>query len=325
MQRRDFITLLGGTAATWPMAVRAQAPRVYRVGYLGTGTSNPSILQFFRDGLRELGWVEGQNIIIEYRYAQGRSDALPGLANELIGLKVDVIVASPTPASLAAKNATQTLPIVGIGFDNPVQHGLIASLARPGGNFTGISYAVGPEIFGKALGLLKELVPGLRTVAVLSNPDGPNHGIIVGNLETAAQSLGIEPLLVDVRRPEEFDVAFETIAARQAESVFVVGDPMYGIHQARLTELSLRYRLPAMHTNRVHVEAGGLMGYGPSFPDLWRRAAAYVDKILKGAKPTDLPVEQPTKFELVINLKTARSLGLEVPATLLARADEVIE
>jgi putative ABC transport system substrate-binding protein len=324
MRRRTFITLLGA-AATWPIAVRAQATRVFRVGYLGTGASNPRILQFFRDGLRELGWVEGQNIIIDYRYGEGRSDALPGLANQLIGLQVDVIVASPTPAALAAKNATQTIPIVGIGFDNPVQHGLIASLARPGGNVTGISYAVGPEIFGKDLGLLRELVPGLRTVAVLSNPDGVNHGIIVGNIETAARSLGIKPLIVEVRRPEEFDAAFATVAAGQAESVFVVGDPMYGVHQARLTDLSLRYRLPAMHTNRVHVEAGGLMSYGPSFPDLWRRAAAYVDKIFKGAKPADLPVEQPTKFELVINLTTARSLGLEVPPTLLARADEVIE
>ena len=324
MRRREVILLVGGAVA-WPIAVRAQATRLYRVGYLGTGARNPRILQFFRDRLRELGWVEGQNIVIEYRYAEGRSDALPELANELIGLHVDVIVASPTPASLAARNATQTIPIVGIGFDNPVRHGLIASLARPGGNVTGLSYAVGPEIFGKDLGLLRELVPGLRTVAVLSNPDGVNHGITVGNIETAARSLGIKPLIVEVRRPEEFDAAFATIAAGQAESVFVVGDPMYGVHQARLTDLSLRYRLPAMHTNRLHVEAGGLMSYGPSFPDLWRRAAAYVDKILKGAKPADLPVEQPTKYELVINLKTARSLGLEVPPTLLARADEVIE
>jgi ABC-type uncharacterized transport system substrate-binding protein len=323
MRRREFILLVGG--ATWSVAVRAQATRVYRVGYLGTGASNPRILQFFRDGLRELGWVEGQNIIIEERYGEGRFDALPGLASQLIGLQVDVIVASPTPATLAAKAATQTIPIVGIGFDNPIQHGLIASLARPSGNVTGLSYAVGPEIFGKDLGLLRELVPRLQTVAVLSNPDGVNHRIIVGNIETAARSLGIKPLIVEVRRPEEFDTAFARIAAEQAESVFVVGDPMYGVHQARLTDLSLRYRLPAMHTNRVHVEAGGLMGYGPSFPDLWRRAAAYVDKILKGAKPADLPVEQPTKFELVINLKTARSLGLEVPPTLLARADEVIE
>jgi putative ABC transport system substrate-binding protein len=327
MERREFIAGIGGAAIAWPLAARAQqlAGRVYRVGYLGTGADNPRILQFFRDGLRELGWVEGQNIVIEYRYGEGRSDALSGLANQLIGLGVDVIVASPTPAALAAKNATQTIPIVGIGFDNPVQHGLIASLARPGGNVTGISYAVGPEIFGKDLGLLRELVPGLRTVAVLSNPDGVNHGIIVGNIETAARTLGIKLLIVEVRRPEEFEAAFATIAAGQAEAIFVVGDPMYGVHQARLTDLSLRYRLPAMHTNRVHVEAGGLMGYGPSFPDLWRRAAAYVDKILRGAKPYDLPVEQPIKFELVINLRTARGIGLEVPPTLLARADEVIE
>ena len=324
MRRREVILLVGG-AATWPIAVRAQATRVYRVGYLNSGTSNPRIFRFFHDGLRELGWIEGQNIMIEYRYAEGRADALPELANELTGLKVDAIVASPTPAALAARNATQTIPIVGIGFDNPVQHGLIASLARPGGNVTGLSYAVGPEIFGKDLELLKELVPGLRTVAVLSNPGGPNHGIIVANVETAARSLGLKPLLFEVRRPEEFDSAFATMAARQAEAIFVVGDPMYGVHQARLTELSLRYRLPAVHTNRLHVEAGGLMGYGPSFPELWRRGAAYVNKILKGSKPADLPVQQPTRFELIINLKTARGLGLEVPAALLARADEVIE
>jgi putative ABC transport system substrate-binding protein len=307
------------------MALPAQATRVYRVGHLSTGILNPRIRRFFQDGLRELGWIEGQNIISEYRYAEGRADALPGLANELIGLKVDVIVASPTPAALAAKNATQTIPIVGIGFDNPVQHGLIASLARPGGNVTGVSYAVGPEIFGKDLELLKELVPGLRSVAVLSNPGNLNHGIIVANVETAARALRLEPLLIEVRRAEEFETAFAMIAAKQAEAVFVVGDPMYGVHQARLTELSLRYRLPAVHTNRLHVEAGGLMSYGPSFPELWRRGAAYVDRILKGAKPADLPVEQPTKYELIINLKTAKGLGLEVPATLLARADEVIE
>lgn len=299
--------------------------KAYRVGYLGTGASNPRLLQFFRNGLRELGWIEGQTIIIDYRFAEGRLDALPRLANELIGLNVDVIVASPTPASLAAKNATPTIPIVGIGFDNPVEHGLIASLARPGANVTGLSYAVGPEIFGKDLGLLKELVPRLQTVAVLSNPDSTNHAITVANIEKAAHSLGLVPLLVEVRHSDQFETAFATIAANNAESIFVVGDPMYGVHQGRLTELSLNYRLPAMHTNRVHVEAGGLMSYGPSFPDLWRRAAAYVDKILKGAKPVDLPVEQPTKFELVINLKTARGLGLEVPASLLARADEVIE
>jgi len=220
------------------LAADAQAVgKVYRIGYLSLGSASGTYtrpLDALRQGLRELGWVEGQNIVIEYRYGEGRSDALSGLANQLIGLGVDVIVASPTPAALAAKNATQTIPIVGIGFDNPVQHGLIASLARPGGNVTGISYAVGPEIFGKDLGLLRELVPGLRTVAVLSNPDGVNHGIIVGNIETAARTLGIKLLIVEVRRPEEFEAAFATIAAGQAESIFVVGDPMYGVHQARL-------------------------------------------------------------------------------------------
>jgi putative tryptophan/tyrosine transport system substrate-binding protein len=231
MTRREFIVGIGAAAA-WPVTLWAQPRRVYRVGYLNSGTSNPRIFRFFHDGLRELGWIEGQNIMIEYRYAEGRADALPELANELTGLKVDVIVASPTPAALAARNATQTIPIVGIGFDNPVQHGLIASLARPGRNVTGLSYAVGPEIFGKDLELLKELVPGLRTVAVLSNPGGPNHGIIVANVETAARSLGLKPLLFEVRRPEEFDSAFATMAARQAEAIFVVGDPMYGVHQA---------------------------------------------------------------------------------------------
>jgi putative ABC transport system substrate-binding protein len=323
MTRSEFMVGVG--AAAWPTALRAQATRVYRVGYLGTGSSDPRVRRFFQDGLRELGWIEGQNLISEYRYAEGHADALSRLANELIGLQVDVIVASPTPAALAAKNATQTIPIVGLGFDNPVQHGLIASLARPGGNVTGVSYAVGPEIFGKDLELLKELVPGLRRVAVLSNPGSPNHGIIVANIETAARSLKLELLRIEVRRPEEFETAFAMIAANQAEAVFIVGDPMYGVHQTGLTELSLRYRLPAVHTNRLHVEAGGLIGYGPSFPEIWRRGAAYVDRILKGAKPADLPVEQPTKFELIINLKTARGLGLEVPATLLARADEVIE
>jgi putative ABC transport system substrate-binding protein len=324
MRRREVILLVAGAVA-WPSASRAQATRVYRVGYLGTGASNPRNLRFFHDGLREHGWIEGQNITIQYKFGEGRADTLPGLAAELIGLKVDIIVASPTPATLAARNATQSIPIVGIGFDNPVQHGLIASLARPGGNVTGVTYAVGPEIFGKDIELLLELVPALRTVAILSNPDGPNHGITVGNVETAARSLKLMPLLIEVRRPEELDTAFATIAAKQAEAVLVVGDPLYGVHQSRLSELLQRYRLPAVHTNRQQVEAGGLMSYGPSFPELWRRGAAYVDKILKGTKPADLPVEQPTKYELIINLRTARGLSLEVPPSLLARADEVIE
>jgi putative ABC transport system substrate-binding protein len=326
MNRRKFIALVGGAVA-WPMGVRAQQQTgtVPRIGYLGSGTAAPGLLEAFRQGLRELGWVEGQNILIEYRYAEGQYDRLPGLADELVRLRVDVIAASPTPAALAAKNATETIPIVGISFDNPVQHGLVARLARPGGNVTGLSYSVGPEIFGKDLELLREVIPEVRHVAVLSNSAGPNHALMISNVKTAARSLGVELLLLDARGPDEFDGAFAAIAKERVGALFVFGDPMFGVHRARLADLAAQNRLPTMYTNRPHVEAGGLMCYGPSFSDLWRRAASYVDKILKGAKPADLPVEQPTKFELVINLKTAKALGLTVPPSLLARADEVIE
>ena len=326
MRRRDFITLVGGAVAL-PLGVRAQqrTGKVHRIGYLGSGTAVPLMLDAFRQGLRELGWVEGQNIVIDYRFAEGQYDRLPGLADELVRLKVDVIAASPTPAALAAKNATETIPIVGIGFDNPVQHGLITSLARPGGNVTGLSYGVGPEIFGKDVELLREIIPAVRHVAVLSNPAGPNHVSMISNVKTAARSLGVELLLLEVRGPDEFDGAFAAMANERVGALFVFGDPMLSIHRARLAELAVQNRLPSMHTNRPHVEAGGLMCYGPSFSDLWRRAAAYVDKILKGAKPADLPVEQPTKFELVINLKTAKAIGIVIPQSILLRADEVIE
>jgi putative tryptophan/tyrosine transport system substrate-binding protein len=324
MKRRDFIAGIAA-AAVHPFVARGQTAKIYRLGYLSAGTHNPRLYDFFQRGLKELGWIEGQNIAIERRYAEGQPDRLPDLARELVALKIDLIVASPTVPALAARNATDTIPIVGIGFDNPLQHGLAANLARPGGNVTGLSYAVGPEIFGKDLELLKELVPGLTAVAVVSNPEGPNHGISVENIRTAARSLGVDVQLFEVRRAENFDDVFAEIAHRRMQATLIIGDPMYGVHQTKLTELALRYRLPAMHTNRVHVENGGLMCYGPSFPDLWRRAASYVDKILKGAKPADLPIEQPTKFELIINLKTAKGLGLQVPPTLLTRADEVIE
>jgi putative tryptophan/tyrosine transport system substrate-binding protein len=238
---------------------------------------------------------------------------------------VEVIAASPTPAALAAKNATETIPIVGIAFDNPVQHGLVASLARPGGNITGLSYSVGPEIFGKDLELLRELIPAVRHVAVLSNSTGPNHALMVSNVKTAAGSFGVELLLLDARRPDEFDGAFAAMAKAHVGALFIFGDPMFSVHRARLADLAVKNRLPSMYTNRLHVEAGGLMCYGPSFSDLGRRAATYVDKILKGAKPADLPVEQPTRFELIINLKTAKALGLTVLPSLLTRADEVIE
>lgn len=322
MRRRDFIA---GLAVATTQGARAQAVKIYRVGYLSAGTHNPRLFDFFQQGLKQLGWVEGQNITIERRYAEGRADRLLDLARELVVLKVDVIVASPTVPALAARDATDTIPIVGIGFDNPLQHGLAASLARPGGTITGLSYAVGPEIFGKDLEFLGELIPALSSVAILSNPQGPNHAIVVENATAAARSLGVKLQLFEVGRVEDFENVFAEIANQRMQAMFIVGDPMYGVHQTKLTELALRYRLPAMHTNRIHVENGGLMSYGPSFPDLWRRAATYVDRILKGAKPADLPIEQPTKFELIINLKTAKALGLAVPPTLLSRADEVIE
>jgi putative tryptophan/tyrosine transport system substrate-binding protein len=325
LRRRDFIALAGCAVAA-PAAVRAQqVTKIYRIGYLGSGTANPQLLGVFQHGLRDLGWIEGQNYRIDYRFAEGKYDVLPGLADELVRLGVDAIVASPTPAALAAKNATATLPIVGIGFDNPIENGLVVNLARPSGNVTGLSYGAGPEIFGKDVELLREMLPALRHVAVLSNPAGPNHALMIGNVNKAARALGVVILLLKASGPGEFDGAFAAMANERVEALFIFGDPMLGVHRARLAELAVQYRLPSMHTNRPHVEAGGLMCYGPSFSDLWRRAAAYVDKILKGARPADLPIEQPTKFELIINLRTAKALGLEIPPTLLARADEVIE
>ena len=313
---------------TVPLAADAQpAGKVYRIGYLGTGsgTANPHLREAFRQGLRELGRVEGQNVVIEYRFAEGRLDRLLDLATELVRLKVDVIAASPTPAALAAKNATGTIPIVGMSLTHPVELGLIASLARPGGNVTGLSYSVSPDIFGKDLELLKEVVPKVRRVAVLSNPDSPARPLTISNIKGAAQSLGLQLLLVEAHGPGDFDGAFAAMAKEPVGALLVVQDPAFISHRARLADLAVKNRLPSIFTQREDAEAGGLMSYGPSLADMYRRAATYVDKILKGAKPADLPVEQPTKFELVINLKTAKALGLTIPPVLLLWADQVIE
>jgi putative ABC transport system substrate-binding protein len=310
------------------LAGRAQpVGKVYRIGYLSAGSisANPHYLEAFRQGLRELGWIEGRNIIIEYRSAEGRFERLPELAAELAGLKVDVIAAAPTPAALAARNATQTIPIVGMSLTDPVGLGIVPSLARPGGNVTGVSYSVGADIFGKDLDLLKQAVPKVRRVAVLSNPVGPSQPLTIKSIKAAAQSLGLGLLLVEARGPEEFDRAFAAMARERVEAVLVVTDPAYIPHRARLIELTAKNRLPSMFTQSADVEAGGFMSYGPNFPDMYRRAATFVDKILKGAMPADLPIEQPTKFELTINLKTAKQLGLTVPSSLLALADRVIE
>jgi len=311
-----------------PLVADAQpAGKVYRVGYLiaASLTANPRVREAFRQGLRDLGWIEGQNTVIEYRSAEGRLDRLPDLAAELVRLKVDVIVATPTPAALAAKNATGTVPIVGVSLTEPVGLGLIASLARPGGNVTGVSYSVGTDIFGKDLELLKEVVPKVRRIAVLSNPDGPAQPLIISNIKGAARSLGLQLQLVEARGPGDFDGAFAAMARERVGTLFVVTDPVFIPHRARLVGLAAKSRLPSIFTQRADVEAGGLMSYGPNFPDMYRRTATYVDKILKGAKPADLPVEQPTKIELVINLKTAKAPGLTIPPSLLQRADEVIQ
>ena len=313
-----------------PLAASAQpAGKVYRIGYLSTGSASGTYLrplEAFRQGMRELGWVEGKNMVIEYRYAEGRIDRLPGLAEELVRLKVDIIVASPTPSAMAARDASRTIPIVGMSLTEPVAVGLIASLARPGGNVTGITYNVDTDIFGKQLELLKEVVPKVRRVAVLSNPtSNPTYPLTMSSVKAAARSLGLQLQLHEAREPGEFDAAFAAMAKERAVALLVFGDPLFFVHRGRLADLALKNRLPSMSTQWQWVEAGGLMAYGPSFPDLWRRAATYVDKILKGAKPGDLPVEQPTKFELVINRKTAKALGLTIPQSLLVRADEVIQ
>ncbi len=314
-----------------PPALRAQPTgKISRIGYLaagwGSGTANLRPLEAFRQGLRELGWVEGQNLVIEYRYAEGRIDRLPGLAEELVRLKVDVIAASPTPAALAAKNATRTIPIVGMSLTEPVALGLVASLARPGGNVTGVTYGVDTDIFGKQLELLREVIPKVRRVAVLSNPGNtPAQPLIMSSVEGAARSLGLQLQLLEARGPGEFDGVFAAMAKERAGALLVTGDPMFFLHRARLADLAVKNRLPSMSTQGQWVEARGLMAYGPSFSDMYRRAATYVDKILKGARPADLPVEQPIKFELGINLKTAKALGLTIPQSVLIQADEVIQ
>jgi putative ABC transport system substrate-binding protein len=328
MRRREFIALVGG--AIWcPTGVRAQQQtgKVHRIGFLGvtSPSDRPSLLDAFRQGLRELGWVEGQNIVIDYRFAEDRLDRLPDLAAELVRLKVDIIISFGTQGVTAAKNATATIPIVMIGVRDPVGIGLIASLARPGGNVTGVSGSAGLEIVTKQLELLKETVPKAHRVAILSNPANAYHQLAIREVSVAAGSLGVQLRLLEARGPNEFDGAFAAMAKERVGALLVVSDVIFNNHRTRLADLAARSRLPAAYGVRESVEAGGLMSYGTSFLDLHRRSAAYVDKILKGAKPADLPVEQPTKFELVINLKTAKALGLTVPPTLLARADEVIE
>jgi putative tryptophan/tyrosine transport system substrate-binding protein len=325
LKRRDFIALLGGAAA-WPLPARAQqAGKLPTIGFLGSTTpaAQSQLTAAFVQRLRELGWIEGQTVTIEYRWAEGRSERFAEFAAEFVRLKVDVILTHNTPPVLAAKQATSVIPIVFATAADPVDTGVVASLARPGGNVTGLSSQT-PDVAGKRIELLREVVPGLRRFAILANPDNSYVALELHEAQAAARMLGLEVDLFEIRRAENIAPAFETVKGR-AEALYVMPDPVMFIHRLRINTLALGARLPTMHSLREYVEASGLISYGPSWSDQWRRAADYIDKILRGAKPADLPVQQPTKFDLIINLTTAQALGLTVPPTLLARADEVIE
>jgi putative ABC transport system substrate-binding protein len=333
MRRREFITLLGGTAAvSWPLVARAQpAPKVARIGFLAVGSlespEGRTALDAFRQALNELGHIEGQNVVIEYRAADGKIDRLPTLATELALLKVDIIVAAATPAGLAAQQATTTTPIVVSAMGDPVRDGLVASLARPGGNITGTAF-LGPELVPKRLALLREVLPKISRVAVLWHPGAFGERTMsdmLNAISEAAGTLGMQLQLVEVHEPSDLDQAFSRMATERAEALFQFPSAMLFSERRRIVELALTHRLPSMFNGREFVQLGGFISYGVSIADLGRSSATYVDKILKGTKPSDLPVEQPTKFELFINIKTAKILGVEIPTTVLARADEVID
>jgi putative ABC transport system substrate-binding protein len=326
MKRREFITLIGGAAVAWPFAARAQqSGKLATIGCLvpGTPSSHGQWFAVFVQRLRELGWIEGRTVAVEYRWAEGRSERFAEIAAEFVQRKVDVIVTASTAAVLAAKQATSVIPIVFAAAGDPVGIGLVASLARPGGNVTGLSLQQ-IETVGKRLELLREVVPGLGRLAVLANVGNPFVVLDMGEVQATARTLGLEVIILEIRRGEDIAPAFEALKGR-AEALYVVVDPLVGTHRIRINTLVLAARLPTMHTQRESVELGGLMSYGANFPDLFRRAADYADKILRGAKPADIPVEQPTKFDLVINLTTAKALGLTIPESFLLRADEVIE
>jgi len=325
MRRREFITLLGGAIAL-PLAVRAQEPaKLPIIGLLGSSTAliESQRVAAFVQRLHQLGWIENRNVVIEYRWAEGRQERFAEIAAEFVQLKVDLIVAPTTPAVMAAKQATSLIPIVIATADDPVGTGLVASLARPGGNVTGLSNQIS-DTSPKRLELLREVVPGLRRLAILFNVGNPGAVLDIREFEAAVRMFGLEALTFEIRRAEEIAPGFEALKGR-ADALYVAADPLVNTNRVRINTLALAARLPTMHGVRDYVEAGGLMSYGPNVPDQYRRAADYVDKILRGAKPGDLPVEQPTKFDLIINLTTAKALGLTIPPSVLARADEVIE
>ena len=325
MKRRQFITLLGGAATMWPLRAGAQQQaRLPTVGFLGAATPSAwgPYTAAFVARLRELGWIEGRTIAIEYRWADGRAERYAAIAAEFVQRKVDVIVTSGTAAG-AVKLATSVIPIVFAVAVEPLSSGLVANLARPGGNLTGLSSQTG-DLGGKRLDLLREVVPGLRRLAIMGNADYSASMLEMGEVQAAARALGVEVVTLEVRRAEDFAPAFQALRQR-ADALYISSESLISANRVRIVILALAERIPTIYGERMHAEAGGLMAYGANLPDLFRRSAEYVDKILRGAKPGDLPVEQPIKFDLVINLITAKALGLEVPPTLLARADEVIE
>jgi putative ABC transport system substrate-binding protein len=329
LDRRTFLAGTGAVLLAAPLAAEAQQPaKIPRIGYLtGSLAASPHLPEAFRQGLRDLGYVESRNVVIEFRDAEGKLERLPALAAELVALKADVIVAGGTPVALAAKQATRTLPIVFAAAADPVTDGLVTSLARPGGNVTGLS-ALTPELVGKRLELLKQAVPEVSRVAVLWQSGGQGEGTekdLLKGADGAAPALGVRLQFVEARGPTDINRAYSDMTRERANALTILPSPMFFIERRRLVDLAAKNRLPAVYPRREFVDAGGLMAYGPNGADMYRRAATYVDKILKGAKPGDLPVEQPTKFELVINLKTAKALGLTIPPSLLQRADEVIQ
>ena len=321
MRRRKFITLLGGAAVAWPLNTRAQRPaKLVRVGII----DDAPIWDHFRQGLREAGYIEGQNLAIEYRSAEGQPDQLAAAAQELVGIPVDLIAVSGTAATRAAQQATTTIPIVMIAIGDPIRAGLVFSLARPGGNTTG-NTILGTEMSAKRLQILKELIPQLSRAAFLWNSNNGSHQAYLDEWRALAPQLGLHLIFVEVHSPNQFESAFAAMMQERPDALSVTFDAVHMSHVGWIVDFAAKQRLPTMYIVRDNVAAGGLISYGPSISDLYRRAASYVHKILEGTKPAELPVEQPVKFELVINIKTANALGLTVPPTLLASADEVLE
>jgi putative ABC transport system substrate-binding protein len=325
VRRREFITLIGGGAAVWPLAARAQQAAMPVIGFLNPTSPDAFAggLRGFRQGLKDTGYVEGENVAIDYRWAENQIDRLPLLAAELVRRRVAVIVGN-TPSAFAAKAATTTIPIVFLVAEDPVKLGLVASLARPGGNLTGINM-FSAELVAKRLDLLRELVPGAARVGVLVNPAGPDAETTLRDVEPAARAIGLQIQVLNASTSREINAAFVTFVRDRADALFVGSDPFLSSRRVQLVNLATRHAIPASFSNRESPEIGGLMSYGANILDAWRQSGTYVGRILKGAKPADLPVEQSTKFELVINAETARMLGLNVPEKLLVRADEVIE